>query len=210
MVACFVLSMALLACFELFQWGSRAALLGQARAGLESEGRRLLLAVRMELLRSDFDGLETDLTRTTLNPEGQTVPRHALSLLCLEDWSDGANINTTAAAPLWDRYMVLYATRANPGQLVKQYYQPAGAPYQGPMGSLAALLSDTPLSNPGAASLHVLSQSLESFRVTSDELSKVVQLNVTLARRGGRKADKANLNERHQLSLTVRLENSGP
>ncbi len=210
MVACFVLSMALLVCFELFQWGSRAALLGQARAGLESEGRRVLLAVRMELLRSDFGGLETDSTRTTTNPEGQTVARHALSLPCLENWSDGSKFNTSSAAPLWDRYMVLYATRANPGLLAKQYYKPAGAPYQGPMGNLSALLSDNPTFNPGYSSLQVLSKNIESFQLSSDELSKVVQLNVTLARRGGRKADKAGLNERHQLNLAVRLENSGP
>lgn len=209
-VACFVLSMALLVCFELFQWCSRAALLGQARAGLESEGRRVLLAVRMELLRSDFAGLETDTTRTTLNPEGQMVDRHALSLLSLANWSNPASFNAASAAPLWDRYMVLYANKANPGLLIKQYYTPAGAPFRGPMANLAGLLSDNPAANAGSRSFQVLSQNLESFQVSSDELSKVVQFNLTLARRGGRKAERASLNERHQLNLAVRLENSGP
>lgn len=210
LVACFVLSMALLVCFELFQWCSRAALLGQSRASLESEGRRLLLGVRMDLMRSDFDGLETDLSRTTLNPEGETMPRHALSFPCLENWSNPASFNTESAAPLWDRYLVLYATRANPGLLVKQFYTPAGAPYQGPMGNLAGLLNEAPASNPNSRGFQVLSQNLESFRVTTDETNKVIECQLVLARRGGRKAEKAALNERHQLSLTTRLENSGP
>ncbi len=210
MAACVVLSLALLVCFELFQWCSRAALLGQSRAGLESEGRRVLLAVRLELLRSDFAGLETITTRTTSNPEGQTVDRHALSLLCLSNWNNPASFNTTSAAPLWDRYMVLYANLANPGLLIKQYYAPAGAPYRGPMGNLAGLLNDNPAANLGSKSYQVLAQDLESFQVTSDDLSKVVQFNLTLARRGARKADRASLNERHQLNLAVPMENSGP
>ena len=210
MAACVVLSLGLLVCFELFQWCSRAALLGQSRADLESEGRRILLAVRLDLLRSDFAGLETDTTRTTLNPEGLTVDRHALSLLCLSNWNDPAKFNTASAAPLWDRYMVLYANLANPGLLIKQSYAPAGAPYRGPLGNLPGLLNDNPAANPGSRGYQVLAQDLESCHITSDDISKIVQLNLTLARRGGRKADKAGLNERHQLNLAVRLENSGP
>lgn len=210
MVACFVLSLALLVCFELFQWCSRAALLGQSRASLESEGRRLLLAIRMDLLRSDFEGLETELTRTFLNPEGETVPRHALSFPCLENWNNPASFNTDSAAPLWDRYTVLYATLANPGLLVKQHYTPAGAPYRGPMGNLAGLVHEDPATNPNGRNFQILSQNLDSFRVLSDDTSKVVECQLVLARRGGRKADKAGLNERHQLSFTTRLENSPP
>ncbi len=210
LVSCMVLSLALMVCFQLFQWCSRAALLGQSRASLEGEGRRLLLSLRMDLMRSDFDGLESETARSVVNAQGQTVDRHALSFPCLDNWSHPGNFNPDSASPRWNRYLVLYATTAQPGLLVKQFYAPAGAPYQGPMGNLGGLLADDPAANPLARSHQVLSQNLESFQVKSDDSSKVVELHWILARRGGRKGEAGSLNERHQLSLATRLENSGP
>ncbi len=208
-VATLILSMALLLCFVLFQWGTRAAIQGQMRAGIQGEGRRILLGIRNELMRSDFSTLET-LSRTSPNAEGQPVPRCALSSATLSNWSDAACFDSDSALPLWNRYMVIYATRSNPGLLIKQLYAPPGAPYAGPMGNLAGLVNDDPGTNANAIQRFTLGQNIESFQVVSDEDSKSVHLDIMLAARGGRKGESGKLNERHQLKFDVRLENSGP
>lgn len=210
-MAALILSMALLICFQLFQWGTRVAMQGQMRAGIQGEGRRILLGIRTELMRSDFTTLDT-LSRTVPNAEGQMVARGALSSATLRNWSDPASFDSDSALPLWDRYIVIYATTTNPGLLVKQLYSPAGrvVPYAGTLGGLSGLLNNDPSLNANALQRATLGQSIESFQVSSDDQSKNVHLEIMLAARGGRKGESGKLNERHQLKFDVRLENSGP
>jgi len=206
MVSMAILSLALLVCFQLFEWGSRAAVLGQARAGLEGESGRILLAIRGDLQRSDYSGLETltDSTRSVTNPEGQLVERHALCTLGLKNWNDPASIDPVAAAPKWDRYVVLYATKSTPGSLVKQTYSVITV---GPMGTLDARVQDNPALN-GALSTQILGQNVEIFRLTQDETAKSLKVDLTLSTRGGRKGGSGRINERFQVSFQTRLENS--
>ncbi|MFN8614106.1 MAG: hypothetical protein U0931_41625 [Vulcanimicrobiota bacterium] len=208
-VSALVLSLALLVCFQVFQWGSRVSIQGQLRAGIQGEGRRILLAVRNELMRSDFNTLET-LSRTSANADGQLVPRDALCTATLADWNSPASFDANSSVPLWNRYMVIYATRTNPGRLIKQLYAPSGAPYAGPNGSLSSLLNDDPRANPGSLQYFTLGQSIESFQVFSNDESKSVHFDILLGARGARKGEGGKLNERHQLKFDIRLENSGP
>lgn len=208
-VSAVILSLALLVCFQVFQWGARVSVQGQMRAGIQGEGRRILLAVRNDLMRSDYSTLET-LSRTATNPEGLPVSRDALCCATLQDWSSPSSFDSNSAVPLWNRYLVIYANRSNPGQLVKQLYAPTGAPYSAPMGSLSSLVQDDPALNPGAYQRTVLGQSLESFRVASNEANKTIDIEILLGVRGGRKGEAGKLNERHQLKFSTRLENSGP
>ncbi|MBS2034226.1 hypothetical protein JST97_04520 [bacterium] len=208
-VSALVLSLALLVCFQLFQWGARVSMQGQLRAGIEGEGRRILLAIRNDLMRSDYTSLET-LSRNATNAEGVSVARHALCCFSLQNWSAASSFAPDSAVPLWDRYLVIYATRSNPGLLVKQLYAPAGAPYVNPFGQLSSLVNDDPSSNPGSIQHLILGQSIESFEIHCDEDSKSVNFDILLGARGARKGEGSKVNERHQLRFSVRLENSGP
>lgn len=203
-----LLSFTLLVCFALFTWGSRAAFQGQTRAGLQAESRKISLAIRNDVMRADYDLTEVLDGRTALNPQGETVPRHAMSSVALSNWSDPSNFDPDQAVPRWDRFFVLYANGSSPGLLVKQTY-PASGPVTNPMANLSAYLNDDPSAN-GALNTNVLTRSLEAFRILADEQSHRLSFRVLLASRGGRKGLTSRLNERYEMVLDVRLENSAP
>lgn len=210
-----LLSLALLACFQLFEWSSRAFILTHLRSGLEGESRRVLASLATDLRQGDIHGLSVidptlDPTRRVTAPEGESVERDAYSLPSLTHWEDPASINPATALPRWDRYAVVYATLANPGWLIKQYCTPGGtAPYQAPLSDLSGRINENPALNPQSTRPVILSQSVHEFRVTFNDDTDRVTYHLTLAGRGTRKSQGRLTNERCQVSYTTRLENSG-
>lgn len=215
-LASVILLMGLWLSFQLFEWGSRAFVLVHLRSGLQGEARRMAVAVESDLRRSDLQMVEVvDATtdpsrRVTSALEQESGVREAICFPTLSRWDDPACVDRANCQPLWDRYTVLYATREDLGRLVKQNYQPAGAPYTGPFGSLGLLLGDNPALNPGAQVPLVLSNSVLSFGVAMDPDRAQVSLNLTLAGSGSLKAGRRRTRERYQSKFTYRLENTPP
>lgn len=204
-----LLSLALLACFQLFEWSSRAFILTHLRSGLEGESRRVLASLATDLRQGDIHGLSV-IDRRVNSPEGDSVERDAYSLPSLTHWEDPAAINPSTALPRWDRYVVVYATLANPGRLFKQYCSPGGsAPYQAPLSDLSSRINDNPALNPQATRPTILTQSVHEFRVTFNDDNDRATYHLTLASRGARKGQGRLTNERYQVSYSTRLENSG-
>lgn len=209
-----LLSLALLACFQLFEWSSRAFILANLRSGLEGEARRALASLQADLRQGDFTCLSLivpslDPSRQVASPEGPLVERDAYGLACLTRWDDPSLIDPTTARPRWNRYTVVYATLSNPGLLVKQYCRPGNPPFDGPVPSLAGRINENPALNPQASKPVILSQSVHEFLVRADEPTQTLTYRLTLAGRGTRKAQGRLINERCEVSYTTRLQNTG-
>jgi hypothetical protein len=202
--------------FGLFQWGSRSFLLIHLRSGLQTECRRVMAAIGPDLRRSDIhlvdvvDSTVDPARRVFSNLEGEFGQRHALSFANLSRWDDVSLIDSAECLPLWDRYTVIYATRSDPGRLIRQHHTPTGAPYSQPLGNLIGLIQDDPATNPGASRPLVLSSSVLNFEVHIDRDKALVTLQLTLAGTGSLKSGRRQMRERCQTRFTARLENSGP
>ncbi len=210
-----ILTLALLACFGLFEWGSRSFLLVHTRSGLQGEARRAQLSLLADLRRSDFGGLTV--INSTVMPsrlvtasDGTLVERDAYSIWALDDWDSPISFDPANSQPLWNRYQAVYATTTNPGLLVKQVYSPPGSPYSIPKSDLMLCLNNNPGLNPGARPATVLCQSVHSFAVVSDADKHNVTISLTLSSRGTRKGEKRNVDERFEATFGTRLENSQP
>lgn len=211
-MACTVLIVGLWASFQLMEWGSRSFLLVHFRSGLQAEARRVAVSILPDLRRSDIHLCRFDVSparRVFSTQEGEFGDRQALSFPNLSRWDDPSLIDPVECLPRWNRFTVVYATTEDIGRLIKQSYSPAGTtPYRDPM-SLAGLLANNPLANPGGSSPLNLSSSVLDFRVTTDELAAEVRIFLTLGGSAGIKAGRRKLRERCQTSFTLRLENSG-
>lgn len=203
-LACSLLSLALLACFELFLWGTRSFHLSQKRLGLEGEGRRIRVALQADLQRADSNLMSFDRTRNALNLDAETVPRHAYCIPSLQDWQSAASFDSDETVPRWDRFVVVYATTEAEGKLVKRLVDASGGPHLGPLtGSPGAFAAQPPVTGS-----QLLSPHLERFELTWDEPRKALRVDLTLAARGGKKGQARRILELHQLVFTQRLENS--
>jgi len=209
-VACTVLSLALLACLQLFEWSSRAFLLAHLRSGLEGESRRIQASLQPDLRAGDQNTFcLIDPGRQVTGPDGHPLDRGAYALATLSDWSDPLLIDGDLARPRWNRYSVVYASLATPARLIKQPCTAGAPPYTGPLNDLSLRLNEDPALNPGAGNPLILSQCLEEFRVTHDQERGNVVCSFILRDRGGRKAGVRVMDERFQFSFSVRLQNSG-
>ncbi len=205
-LACALLSLALLACFQLFLWGTRSFQFAQKRLGLEGEGRLIRSALRQDLMRADGNLARFETARSSTNPEAQLVPRHAYCIPGLLNWNQATSFDTQEAVPRWDCYWIVYATLGAEGRLLKRQVRPAGAPYV----STLAGFPGTFLADPPAADTRALSDHLDAFELAWNDSQKTLRLSFLLAARGGKKGQARQISERHQLAWTVRLENSGP
>lgn len=209
-----LLSLALLACFQLFEWSSRAFILAHLRSGLEGEARRVLASLHNDLRQGDFTCLSiinsnVDPARRVASPEGSMVERDGYGLACLTRWDDPALLDAANARPRWNRYTIVYATLTNPGRLVKQYCRPGTPPFDGPVPALAGRMNENPATNPQASPPTILSENVNEFEVLGDEVTQTLTYRLTLAARGTRKAEGKLINERCQVSFSTRLQNTG-
>jgi prepilin-type N-terminal cleavage/methylation domain-containing protein len=212
-MAMVLISVGLFVTFSLFERGSRAFRLGDAKNALASDARRTVLALVPSLRVADSDTLEVLDGRSCASSSGQNVQRHGYSLAALTDWNDPASFNPDSADILWDSYRVVYANLLPLGDLIVQEYRPApGPPYSGilPGFSEATHLANDPYLNPGALSTKNVCQSVDDFQVVFDPESQTLRLSLRLAARGAKKVGGRQLDERSEATVLVRLENSGP
>ena len=214
LLAMALLSICLWVTFGLFERGTRAFRLGDAKNALASDARRCVLALVPSLRLADSETLDIlDMNRDITNPDGRPVQRHGYSLATLSRWEDPALFNLDTATILWDGYRVVYANLAPQGELIMQDYRPApGPPYTGtlPGFSAATHLAENPALNAGATVTRVLSQSVEEFTVRFEDETQCLRVKLRLSQRGGKKMGGRQINERSEAQILIRLENSGP
>lgn len=200
-----LLSLGLVVAFSLFERGSRALMVSDARSGLGGECRRAILALSGSLRMGDGRLCET-LSRQTAGG----LERSAYSLPTLSRWDEPTNFNLMEAQIYWDTYTVVYSTLGDPGRLVLQTYQPGPPPYYEPLAGLPGLLAEDPTTNANVRSTRVLTLQVDSFQATLNTETATMQLSLRLLQRGGRKIGAKQIDERGEASASIRLQNSGP
>lgn len=214
MVTLGLLFMGLWVTFSLFERGTRAFSLGDAQNDLSSDARRSLLALSSDIRLADADTLlvEDSPGRSAPDEAGVSVRRDGLCVATLSHWDNPDNFNLVQAGVYWDTYTVVYATRQPRGVLVRQTYQPPGAPYSAAMPdfTIGNCLNDDYKVNLNTRSTRILSQGVEEFRVEFDEDHKSLVLDLQLVERGSKKVGGRARNQRSHASLRLKLENTAP
>lgn len=205
-----LLSILMLVAFSLWESATRSFFLSSAKEDLSAEARHCQLAITNPLRKSDGTLLSIRNDRLTTGLSGQSVRRDALSFVGVEDWSAPTAISNKDAKMVWNQYYILYAGLQTSGILVLQTNKPSAPPYISPWPTALdpANLSETPISNPGAVSTKMLSQSIEQFKTSYNDDTQTATLELTFARRGGKKTSTRNIDERTEIKVRVRMENT--
>lgn len=142
-------------------------------------------------------------------------PRDAMALVGLGDWQSPSNFQVASDRPLWDRYIVWYATQQSPGRLVRQLVQPplSGNPfYTGSYSGLSTSLSDSdPGSNRFASQTRVLSETVSEFELVPRLQNGTVRARIRLKALGGnRQLSHKQTQENLEVVMTFYPHNTWP
>lgn len=213
--------MAILLAFALFELGSRSFRLGSMRHGLQSDARRAAALLDQDLRRSDYGTVKVldsgvNPSLQVLSTSGALVERDGVCLAGLSDWLSGASYDALSSRPLWDEYIVYYATtEAAGGRLIRQVLIPPTAPYSTPYAgfTVAASLNLNPVLNAGGVrNTQTLSQHVEELKIVPDAPTQSLQVSLKLRDTGGSKVGTTGrLDESLQLTFQIHPENTeGP
>lgn len=175
------------------------------RQSAENQLRGIKLLLQRDLELSDF-WLNNSLERST--PDGW---RDALSVSALGDWDNPANFDGASDRPLWNRYVVWYATQEPDARLYRQVVEPGGlitVPYAG----LSTNLSDlNPDGNANALYTRLMSNRVRNFQVTSRLQNGTVRVGLRLRAEGSRRPNTATRTvENLELVMTFHPRNTFP
>jgi Prokaryotic N-terminal methylation motif len=180
-----LLMVLLLLVFGAFDLGTRIFQESSVRQSAETQLRSIKVLMERDAKLANF-WYTNEVSRPSV--DGQ---RDALSLPSVSDWKDPASYDAATRRPLWDRYIVWYATLGPKGSLYRQVVEPtlAGPSLIAPYGALSANLSDSnPLSNADVVFSRVLSENVLDFEVTTKYQNGTVQAKVRLLSEGGKRA----------------------
>lgn len=180
--------------FALLQSGARSFGITMSRSTLQGELSRALARLQGEVRRSSASLVSVSRDPARFNRDG-------VSLCGLRDWRASASYSPEGS-PLWDEYLVYYATTESPGRLLRRVDHPAGAPYTRPLPSFA--MPD----NPAGSDSSVLAQHVEEFKLAYDGGSSSLGVSLLLRRRAGLTPEGRRVNEeRVQAHCRLHLNN---
>ena len=193
-----------------WETASRSFFYSTVREDITTETRRAVVTITSHVHRTDGELTLVRSDRVWTNAQGQSFRRDAICFTDVENWKDPSAIDKANASIRWNVYRTIYATRRPEGKLVLETQQPSTPPYNTPWppGVSDSFLQDVPTANAGARSVRVLSDSLESLLFNYDPERRLLVVDLTLARQGAKKTDGRNINERSQVVVKVRLENT--
>lgn len=205
--------------FTVFAVGASGFKLGTARLDLQSEIRRIMTPLRQDLRNSSFQSVSSvAVSRNVPARPPDSLPlmpahRDGLCFNGLQDILKDSSYDNTSGFPLWDCYVVYFATLDEPdGKMVRmQLRDPTPASTLSVPRSLSP--SDLSMSNPDLLnrSVRVLSHRVLEFEATLDQPNQLIQIHLKLRSPAGR----TNLGRRStaevvELSTSVRPANTWP
>jgi hypothetical protein len=211
--------------FFFFRYGSRAFVTATQRQGVQSEALRVMDSIQSDLARTAISSVlpknsGPDLTRQrTINSE--VVQRDVLSFVTLQNWTnpqDSHNFNVVEGGqPIWNRYLVYYATRdQDKGLLFRLKIDPSPPPIS-PLPMLNTKLNLVTRDNPDLNAYDgrrpecmTLAKNVHEFSVLTD--GERVQISLKLRERRQNRPDggPAKGEEAYELQLLVRPQNTYP
>ena len=140
--------------------------------------------------------------------------RDALALSALSDWDDPTKFDGFSGRPLWDRYVVWYATEELNGKLYRQLVAPSftGPSLIDPYDTLPSNVSNIdPNNNDDIISSRLLSESVRNFRLDLRAQDGTLRAVVRLLSKGGPGVQTQTRVEDHlEVEMTFELRNSWP
>lgn len=214
--------------FSFFRFGSRSFQQANAKHGLQTDALRTIESLQVELKRSNRSSVSllNDTTRQTNTPDG-IQQRHAICFLTLKNWNDKTNPNNydlETQAPIWNRYLVFYATTPEFGELIRLRLDPNPAPTGAirlPDDELVKVVHDDPKLNvfDGVVAPYViLSKNVSAFSVaegidSGGKKTGTYEASLKLKQKRPLNSNPGELNrpyEYYELKVSIRPENSYP
>ena len=210
--------------FAFFRFGTRSFARANEKHGLQTDALRVAESLQLEMKRTNRSSVRIENINDT--SDGEAVRRDVVSFISLQDWKakgDDHNFDRLTRAPLWNRYVVFYATSEDIGRLVRLRADPnpaPNAPTKIPSADLDNLHFDNPQLNKidGEIPEYIeLSKSVLSFE--ADEVKQAGQTtgeyDILLKLKQKRshsqiESGEAREYDHYELSLRIRPENSFP
>jgi hypothetical protein len=196
--------------FSAFELGTRVFRDTSVRATSENQLRSIKLLFERDVHHSNI-------WYCNKNPLPRPVgasDRDALGMPTLDNWNDDTNFDPVSLRPMWNRYIVWYATTASPtGALYRQIIEPAvpAGGFTSPYGALSANLSATPSLNADVLYTRIMSEDVidfkTNFKFQDGTVSATVRLMSTGAQRPG---TLVKTEENLQVQFTFQPKNSWP
>ncbi len=203
-----LLSLLLILIFAAFDLGTRIFQETAVRQSSETQLRNIRVLLERDAKLASF-WYSNSISRSTTDGE-----RDALSLAAVSDWDDPTKYDSTTGRPLWDRYIVWYATTGETGSLYRQIVAPS---FPGPAlatayGSLGTNLSDlNPLANEDVVFSRLLSENVVDFRADLKAQNGTVTTTIRLLSKGGKRALSGVKVEDHlEVTLVFQPKNTWP
>lgn len=211
MVVALLLAFVIGATFMLFAFGTKGFHQAVARQGVVGQTRGIGVRLRADVEVTHLYSLSI-VPRTWILADGTTVRRDGFAFAAMDDWNSPANFQATSGFPIWNRYVVWYATQGESGSLVRQLIDP-GSPFTIPVpyAALGSNLDDDPLGNSDLEQSKILSKDVLSLEVRMDEIRQLVYVDLKMRKRGLRTVQGAGeMDEVHQAVFSLRALNTNP
>ncbi len=206
-VAIFLLFLILSTTILAFYLGTRSFHHAILRQGLQGDTQKLAVLLGRDVRLTDYHSAFI-VPRTYITADGDSVQRDGLAIAALSDWQDPNRFDPVTGLPLWDRYVVYYATDdADSGALIRQVIDP-GAPTNGvPYFALGSNLLTDPTLNSGHFAHTVISDQVHHFELSLSDSSASLEVRLVLRRAGARRAGSGEVVDEaleSEFSLTAR------
>ena len=205
--------------FEVFSVGVSGFKLGTTRLDLQSELRRILTPMRQDLRNTSFQSVSTtsvarDVPLSPPNLQPLTpVRRDGLCFGGLRDSLSDSSYDADTGFPLWDCYVVYFATLDEPDGKMARMTLRDSTPRDVLSLPRALSSSDLSMANPDLldGNVRVLSQQLMDFEVSTDQGNQLVNVKLRLRGKAGHQdMGRRSTAEILEISTGIRPANTWP
>lgn len=175
----FMLSLLTVLLFSAFEMGTRVFRDTTVRQSSENQLRAIKLLFERDASHTNI--WNCDVRADTAG----TFSRDAISMSALDDWKDDSNYDATTLRPLWNRYLVWYATTNSPtGSLYRQVISPSV-----PAGGLITPypISSDPEAHTNVVYTRTLSEDVLDFKTGMNFNNMTISATIQLQAKGGQR-----------------------
>ncbi len=106
-----IFSLLALALFLFYSMGKLKWNVMILRHELQGEARKSMLSLERDLRKTNYNSIDV-YSNPRVTPPGWTidVPRWAICMVGIDDWSNPANFNASTGRPIWNQYVIYMAT----------------------------------------------------------------------------------------------------
>lgn len=217
LLAMSLLTVLTMAIFSVFEQGSSLLSLGNARASLSAELRRVTTILGRDLLLSSFYTVQASVPYTMVVPRDETsnmtVRRDSLSFGCLANPAASSSYDPSSGLPMWDQYCIYTATRESPNGKLFRFRVARGGTIdtsQPSLGNHQSVVDAFP-SGALANTTRVLTSQLVHFSVVRNAADQEVEMRIILRGQAGRiQSGRKSLAELLETKIVIRPENTWP